>query len=49
MSHVVHTPSNMPATKVSRLTAAVRRNWSQARHTDRQLMVMRTNLIRHVG
>lgn len=35
--------------KVARLAAAVRRNWTEARVADRQLMAMRTSLSRHVG
>ena len=49
MSHVTAAASNTSASKVARLTAAVRRNWSEARYADRQLMALRTNLIRHVG
>jgi hypothetical protein len=49
MSYVTAAASNTSASKVARLTAAVRRNWSEARYADRQLMAMRTNLIRHVG
>jgi hypothetical protein len=49
MSYVTSAPSNAPATKVARLTAAVRRNWTEARYADRQLMAMRTRLVRHVG
>lgn len=41
--------SSKPASKVVRLTQAVRRSWTQARYADRQLMAMRTDLIRHVG
>jgi hypothetical protein len=36
-------------TKVARLSAAVRRSWTEARQADRQLMAMRTNLTRHSG
>jgi hypothetical protein len=49
MSYVTAAASNTSASKVARLTAAVRRNWSEARYADRQLMALRTNLIRHVG
>lgn len=35
--------------KVARLTAAVRRSWTEARDADRQLMALRINLTRHVG
>ncbi len=45
----VSAASNRPASKVARFTAAVRRNWTEARYADRQLMAMRTSLIRHVG
>jgi len=47
MSHVTKPVST--TTKVARLTAAVRRSWSEARYADRRLMELRTNLIRHVG
>ena len=47
MSHVTKPVS--PSTKVARLTAAVRRSWTEARYADRRLMELRTNLIRHVG
>jgi len=49
MSYVTAAASNTSASKVARLTAAVRRNWSEARYADRQLMALRTHLIRHVG
>jgi hypothetical protein len=49
MSYVTAAASNTSASKVARLTAAVRRNWSEARYADRQLMALRTNLTRHVG
>jgi hypothetical protein len=45
----VNSASKRPATKVGRITAAVRRNWTEARYADRQLMALRTSLIRHVG
>ena len=38
-----------PTSKVTRFTAAVRENWVEARQADRQLMALRTSLIRHVG
>jgi hypothetical protein len=41
--------ASKPTTKVSRLTAAVRRTWAEARYADRQLMAMRTELSRHSG
>ena len=48
MSDAAQAPST-PTSKVVRLTKAVRQNWSQARYADRQLMAMRTELVRHVG
>jgi hypothetical protein len=48
MSYVT-SAAQKPTTKVSRFTAAVRRSWAEARHADRQLMAMRTQLVRHVG
>lgn len=48
MSHVSTAP-HRETSKVARLTAAVRRNWTEARHTDRRLMELRTSLTRHVG
>jgi uncharacterized protein YjiS (DUF1127 family) len=35
--------------KLVRLTSSVRRSWAEARRADRELMRMRTDLIRHVG
>ena len=35
--------------RVSRFASAVRRNWTEARYADRQLMALRTNLSRHSG
>lgn len=32
-----------------RIAEALRSSWNQARLTDRELMVLRTNLTRHVG
>ena len=49
MSYVTAAASNTSASKVARLTAAVRRNWTEARQTDRRLMELRTHLSRHVG
>jgi hypothetical protein len=43
------TPSNGRSSKVTRLTAAVRKSWADARNADHQLMQMRTNLSRHSG
>jgi hypothetical protein len=34
---------------VTRMTDALRKNWNQARLTDRELLALRTNLTRHVG
>jgi hypothetical protein len=48
MSYV--TPATQrPSSKVARLTAAVRRSWTEARNADRRLMEMRTELSRHSG
>jgi hypothetical protein len=49
MSYVTGATSAASTTKVSRLTEALRQHWTQARLTDRELMALRTNLIRHVG
>jgi hypothetical protein len=49
MSHVTAAAPNTPTSKVARLTSAVRRNWTEARYTDRRLMEMRTKLTRHSG
>jgi hypothetical protein len=49
MSHVSAVSSPRRTASVARLTAALRRSWSEARIADRQLMEMRTNLSRHVG
>jgi hypothetical protein len=48
MSHLSAATSKSAST-VSRLTQVVRRNWTEARYADRQLMAMRTELTRHVG
>jgi hypothetical protein len=48
MSHVT-AASSKPASKVARLTRAVRRNWTESRYADRQLMALRTNLTRNSG
>jgi hypothetical protein len=34
---------------VTRMTDALRKSWTQARLTDRELMALRTNLARHSG
>jgi hypothetical protein len=49
MSYAAPLPSTSATSKVARLTNVVRRSWSQARLTDRQLMELRTNLTRHSG
>jgi hypothetical protein len=49
MSHAAPAPFTIATSKVARLTHVVRRSWSQARLTDRQLMELRTNLSRHAG
>ncbi|MGA8246408.1 MAG: hypothetical protein WB797_05840 [Nocardioides sp.] len=49
MSHAAHTMSHPRIARIARLTDAVRRNWTEARHTDRRLMELRTNLSRHSG
>ena len=35
--------------RTSKVTAAVRKTWTDARRVDRRLMEMRTNLSRHSG
>jgi hypothetical protein len=49
MSYITSASSNGQTPKVTRLTAAVRKTWTDARHMDRRLMEMRTNLSRHSG
>jgi hypothetical protein len=49
MSYVTSAAHHATTTKVARLTAAVRKSWTEARQADRQLMAMRTNLTRHSG
>jgi hypothetical protein len=49
MSYAARTTSNPRIARIARLTDAVRRNWTEARYTDRRLMEMRTNLSRHSG
>jgi hypothetical protein len=49
MSHITPASSNTSLSKVTRLTSAVRRTWTDARYADRELMEMRTNLSRHAG
>lgn len=48
MSHNNHS-SNARTSKVTRLTAAVRKSLAEARYADRRLMEIRTNLSRHSG
>ncbi|MGC4111744.1 MAG: hypothetical protein QM747_15270 [Nocardioides sp.] len=49
MSYASSAAKTTETSKVGRLTAAVRRSWTEARHADRQLMALRTSLTRHVG
>jgi hypothetical protein len=49
MSYVAPDSAASATTKVARLTQAVRRNWTQARLADREVMALRTNLTRVVG
>jgi hypothetical protein len=49
MSYVTSASSNGRISKVSRLTTAVRRSWTEARYADRELLGMRTRLSRHSG
>jgi hypothetical protein len=49
MSYTSHGPTHAQTSTVTRVTAAMRKIWTDARHTDRQLMEMRTNLSRHSG
>jgi hypothetical protein len=49
MSHLTSAPSNRRASSVTRLTAAVRKTWADARYADRRLMEMRTKLSRVSG
>jgi hypothetical protein len=49
MSYTTPASSNAPISKVTRLTSAVRKTWTDARYADRELMEMRTNLSRHSG
>ena len=47
MSYI--TAASTGTSKVTRLVGNIRRNWTEARRLDRQLMAMRTNLTRHSG
>jgi len=49
MSHLARASSVSRTAKVLRVSQALRRNWTQARLTDRELMALRTNLSRHSG
>ena len=49
MSHVAPAARTTAISRIARLGAAVRRNWTEARHADRQLMELRTHLSRHSG
>ena len=49
MSHVIRASNSDRSITVARVTEALRRNWMQARLADRELMSLRTNLVRHVG
>ena len=49
MSHVTRASQSAGAAKVARVTEALRNSWTQARLTDRELLALRTNLVRHVG
>ena len=48
MSHLSPAPGRT-ATKVSRLTEALRHAWQDARYADRRLLELRTQLSRHSG
>jgi hypothetical protein len=49
MSYVTSASSNGRLSKVTRLTAAMQRSWTEARYADRELLGMRTKLSRHSG
>jgi hypothetical protein len=49
MSYTPQASSNGRTRKVTRLTSALRKSWTDARYADRRLMEMRTNLSRHSG
>jgi hypothetical protein len=49
MLHTTPAQSGRRSSKVTRLTATVRKTWADARYADRRLMEMRTNLTRHAG
>ncbi|MDQ1484066.1 MAG: hypothetical protein QOF35_2142 [Actinomycetota bacterium] len=49
MSYITSASSNGRTSKVTRVTGALRKTWTDARYLDRRLMEMRTNLSRHAG
>jgi hypothetical protein len=49
MSHITLASSSGRASGVTRLTAAMRKTWADARYADRRLMEMRTKLSRVAG
>jgi len=49
MSYIAQAQSHTNTPKVAQLTRILRRRWTEARLTDRQLMELRTNLSRHSG
>jgi hypothetical protein len=49
MSYGTSAACNGRISKVTRLTAAMRRSWTEARYADRELLGMRTKLSRHSG
>jgi hypothetical protein len=49
MSYITQAQSHTNTLRVAHLTRILRRRWTEARLTDRQLMEMRTNLSRHSG
>jgi hypothetical protein len=49
MSHVYRASTSSRPQKVARMTEALRKSWTQARLTDRELMSLRTSLSRHAG
>ena len=49
MSHVIRASQHTGAATIARVTEGLRNSWTQARLTDRELLALRTNLVRHVG
>jgi hypothetical protein len=49
MYHITSASSNGRTSSVTRLTAAMRKTWADARYADRRLMEMRTKLSRVSG